>query len=124
MNDETIEMYKNIMGAKDATRVLPIFQKRGILKTHPIICSRVTFWSHFFSPQDEWIRVCDIIGPGGKKRRRKNVSFSQKIKKFQLESEIFNLGPGSVAEFAKVFEFLQYEKFVSKMKNKRMEGYI
>ena len=65
-----------------------------------------------------------LLVPEGKKRRRKNVSFSQKIKKFQLEREIFNLGPGSVAEFAKVFEFSQYERFGSKMKNTRMEGYI
>ena len=29
MNDEMLDMYKYIMGAKDATRVLPIFQKGG-----------------------------------------------------------------------------------------------
>ena len=75
MNDE---MYNYMMGAKDATRVSPIFQKRGILKTHPIICSRVTFWSHFFSPQDEWIRVCDIIGPEGKKEEEKMFLFRRR----------------------------------------------
>ena len=123
MNDEKLKLNKYIMGAKDATRVLPIFQKGDFKNPSYYLFPCYVLVSFLLSSRwmDSSLRH---YWSRREKRRRRNVSFSQKIKKFQLESEIFNLGPGSAAEFAKVFEFSQYERFVSKMKNKRMEGYI